>query len=88
MLINEEESPPAARCATGSTANSMDVVVRVIWRVELHDPVNLREVETSLSHVRANEDARLALIEVEVGRRTLLLLLLAMDVFHGNVHVV
>lgn len=66
----------------------MDIIIRIIRRVILDDPVDLREIKTSLGHVRAEQNTCLGLAEFEVSRRALLLLLLAMNVLHWNIDVV
>ena len=66
----------------------MDVVIGIIWRVVLHDPVDLREVKSTLGHICANQDAFLALGELEVGASPLLLLLLAMNLLDRGVDII
>lgn len=73
--------------ATGS-ANTVDVIIRIIWGVVLDDPVNFREVKTSLSHISAKQDSGLSLTELKVSARSFLLFLLSVDVFDGDVDVV
>ena len=57
----------------------MDVVARVIGRVELDDPVDARNVESSSGDVRTEEDALLRVAELEEGVCPLLLFLLALS---------
>jgi len=66
----------------------MNVIIRIIWRVELHDPVDVREIKTTLSNIGAKKDASFTLTEFEIGRCSLRLLLLAVDVLDGNINVV
>ena len=66
----------------------MNVIFRIIRRIELYDPVNFWEIETSLGYICANQDSFLGLAELKVRRGSLLLLLLAMDVLDWNVDVV
>jgi len=89
-LVLEQEQKGAATTvrATARTTNTMDIVIRIIRRVELNDPVDLREIKTSLGDIRAEKNARLSLAEFEIGRCALLLLLLAMDVLHWDIDVV
>ena len=56
----------------------MDIIPRVIRWVELYDPVNTRNVESSGSDVCAQEDACLSVDKLEEGIRSFLLLLLAL----------
>ena len=46
------------------------------------------DVEAAGGHIGAQQDAGLCLAELEEGGGPLLLLLLAVDVLHGDVHVV
>lgn len=88
MLQEEQEGPALAFGSAGCAAHSMDVVFGIIGRVVLDDPVDLREVEASLGNVRAQENACLRLAELKVGRSTLLLLLLSVNVLDRDVHIV
>ena len=66
----------------------MDVLLRVIRRIVLHDPIDRRNIQPSGRHVCAEQDGLLLLAKLEEGGRSLLLLVLAMDVHHGDVDVV
>jgi len=66
----------------------MNVIIRIIWGVKLDNPVNFREIKTSLGHICAEQNAFLSLAELKVSTGTLLLLLLSMDVLHWHVHIV
>ena len=88
MLQEEEKGTAAAFRATASSADAMDVVVRVIGRVVLDDPVDFRKVQASLRDIRAEQNALISLAKLKIGARSLLLLLLSMDVLNGYVHVV
>lgn len=52
--------------------------LRVVWRVVLHDPVHLGDVEPSGGHVRAQQDARVGVAELEEGGGPFGLLLFAL----------
>lgn len=88
MLKQEQESSSLSIGTTGSTADSVNVIFWIIWGVELNDPVNIWEVETSLCNICAQEDTSLSLAELKVGRSTLLLLLFTMNVLNWDVNVV
>lgn len=60
----------------------------VIRRIILDDPVNGWDIEASGCHVGTQQDARLSLTELEEGGCPFLLLLLAVDVLHWDVHIV
>lgn len=66
----------------------MDVVIRIIWWVELDNPVNFREVKTSLSDICAKKDTCIGLAEFKVSRSAFLLLLLSVNVLHLDVYIV
>lgn len=53
--------------------------LRVVGRVELNDPIDLRNVEASRGHVRAQQDSRLRVAELEECGRSLRLLLFALS---------
>lgn len=57
-------------------------------RAHLYDPIDGRDVEPPRRNVCAEHNPFLCIAELEVGRRPLLLLLLAVDVQHGQVDVV
>lgn len=76
---HEEGSPPPA-LPPHSPPHPVDVLFGVVRRVVLNDPVHRRNVEPSGSHIRAEQDACLRLVEIQEGARSPLLLLLAMNV--------
>ena len=88
MLQKEEESATLSLGSSSGTTHSVDVIFRIIGRVELDDPVNHREIETSLCNVCAEQDACFCLTELEVSSGSLLLLLLSMNVFNRDINVV
>lgn len=88
VLEQEEEGTATTLGATTCPAHSVDVVIGIIGRVELDDPVNLREIKTTLRYISAEEDTLLSLAELKVSRCALLLLLLPVDVLDWNVYVV
>ena len=88
VLQQEEQGFSAALGATACPAHAVDVVVGVIWGVVLDHPVDLGEVESSLGHISAQENARFCLTELKVRAGAFLLLLLAVNVFDGDVYVV
>lgn len=53
----------------------MNVVTRVVRRVELNDPINSGNIEASSGYVGAEEGAVLGIAELEECRGTFLLLL-------------
>jgi len=84
----EEESLSFGLGASGSSPDSMDVILRIIGWVELDNPVDVGEVESSLSNICAEEGTSLSLAELVVSGGSLLLLLLAVDVLDRDVNVV
>jgi len=66
----------------------MDIVLGVIWWIILNNPVNIWEVETTLSNVSTQQYAICGLIEFEICRGTLLLFLFAVNIFDLNVDVI
>jgi hypothetical protein len=67
MLQQEEQSLALAISSSSSSTYSVDVVLGIIGRVILDNPVNIWEVKTSLCNISAEEDALLSLTELKVG---------------------
>lgn len=88
MLQEEEKGAATTFGTTTCSADSVDIIIGIIGRVKLDNPIDLREIKTTLSDVRAEEDARLGLTKFEVGRCALLLFLFTVDVLHWDVNVV
>jgi hypothetical protein len=66
----------------------VDVIIWIIGRVVLDNPVNFGEVKTSLSDIGAKEDSGFGLAKLKVCACPLLLLLFPVDVFNWNIDVV
>ena len=66
----------------------MDVIIRVIGWVILDDPIDLREVKTTLGNICAEQDAFFGLAEFKVCRSALLLLLFAVNILDWDVYIV
>ena len=67
MLKEEQESLATSfRTSTRST-DSMNVVIRVIGWVKLDNPVDLREIKTSLCDICAEQNALFCLAEFKVS---------------------
>ena len=88
VLQQEKQSPAATIGATTCPAHSVDIVIGIIGRVKLHNPVDLGEIKTSLSNICAEKDSCLSLTEFKVSGCSLLLLLFAMDVLDWDIDVV
>ena len=88
MLENEKKGLARAPSTSCCSSHSVYVVVWVVRRVILHNPVHIRKVQASLGHICAYEYPRLALTELKVRCRSLLLLLPAVDIFDWNINVV
>ena len=89
-LLGQQKEQRAAATADAArrAADAVNVLFRVVRRVELDDPVDLGDVEAARRHVRAHHDAVLAVDKLEEGRGALVLLLLAVQLEHGNVDIV
>jgi len=66
----------------------MNIIIGIIWRVKLNNPINVGEVKASLSNISAKKNSSLGLAEFKVSRSSLLLFLLAMNVLYWNINVV
>src|SRR5262249_23708123 len=78
--------PPAA--GAGCPADAVDVLLRVVRRVKLDDPVDGRDVQSAGRHVRAQQDSGLCIAKLEKGGRSLVLLLFAVQIENGDVNVI
>ena len=78
LAREEEEEALALLAGASGAADTVDVVARVVGRVELDDPVNLGDVEAASGDVGAQEDAGRRVAELEERVGALLLLLLAL----------
>ena len=58
----------------------MNVISRIVRRIELNDPVDLGDIKTSSGDVRAEEDTGWRVAELEEGVGTFLLLLLSLKI--------
>ena len=88
VLQEEDQSFATTVSASPCPSHSVDVVFRIIWRVVLNDPVNFREIQTPLCHIRAQQDPLIRLAELKISGSSLLLLLLPMDILDRHVHIV
>lgn len=89
LLGKQEQQRTALRVsAAGCAADAVDVLLRVVRRVVLHDPIHRGDVQPTRGDVGAEEDALRLFAELEEGGGALLLLLLAVDVHHLDVDVV
>ena len=75
----QEQERLALLAGTSRTTDAVDVVTGVIGRVELDDPVDAGNVESSSGDVGTEEDALLRVAELEEGVCPLLLFLLALS---------
>ena len=75
--LQEHQTLALAVCTSCGTTDTVNVVSRVIRRVELDDPVDSRNIETTGSHVGTDQGSGLCVAEFEEGVGALLLLLLS-----------
>ena len=88
VFKQEKESSATTLRTSASSTDTVNIVIRIIGRVVLDDPIDLREVKASLGNVSAQKNASLGLTELKVGRCTLLLFLLAVNVLKWYVDVI
>ena len=74
-----EKSVALAALASGRPADTVDVFLGIVRRVELDDPVDVGDVQASRCHVCAQEDAGVRVAKLEEGRRPFGLLLFALQ---------
>ncbi len=90
LFFGEEEEEclsGGVEAATGAS-HAVDVLLDIEGWVELHDPVHCWDIQSPCCHVRAQQHALLQLSELVEGSRSLLLLLLPVDVHHRDIHVI
>ena len=78
LAWQQEQKTLSALSSSCGTTDSVNVVSRVIRRVELDDPVDLGDIETSCRNVRTQQNTLFGIAELKEGICTLLLLLLAL----------
>lgn len=66
----------------------MNVLLGIIRRIVLDDPVHCRDVQSTRCHVGTEQYARLGIDELEEDRGASLLLLLSVDTHHRNVDII
>ena len=74
----EEQQTPSGLPSSRRSSNSVNVISRVVRRVELNDPVDLGNIESSSGDVGTEEDPSRRVTEFEEGVGSLLLLLLSL----------
>mmetsp|Transcript_12820 Transcript_12820/g.30477 ORF Transcript_12820/g.30477 Transcript_12820/m.30477 type:complete len:227 (-) Transcript_12820:1007-1687(-) len=89
LLRHEEEQGLAlTRSPTGSPPHSVDVLLRLIWRIVLHYPVHLRDVQAARCDVCTKKDSRFGGTKLVERRTSCRLLLVTMYAVHRKVDVV
>lgn len=88
LLRKQEEERATTAAGACRASDAVDVRLGLVGRVELHDPVDGGDVEATRGHVGAQQHTRRGRAKVEEGGRALVLLLVAMQVEHGQVDVV
>lgn len=51
VLHQEHQSFPSTFLTSAGSTDAMDIIIRIIWRIVLDNPVNFRKVKTSLRNV-------------------------------------
>lgn len=74
--------------ASAGSSHSMNILFDVERRIELHNPVDLRNIQTPGSHIGTEKYALLKLPKFIESGRSFGLLLLAVDVHNTNVDVI
>ena len=84
FLGSQYEQRVSVGAGTCCSTHTMNVLLGIIWRIVLDDPVDQRNVETARRHIRAQQYAALGIGELEEGLRAFGLLLLALFLYHCN----
>mmetsp|Transcript_2587 Transcript_2587/g.9978 ORF Transcript_2587/g.9978 Transcript_2587/m.9978 type:complete len:386 (-) Transcript_2587:812-1969(-) len=89
LLWQQEEQGLAYTLGpSGGSPDAMDVLLGLVWRIELNDPIDLRDVEAARSHICAAKDALLGRAEIVVRGASGRLLLLTVNALDGHVDVI
>jgi len=67
MLHQEQQRLAATFGATPCSADSMNVIIGIIWWVKLNYPVNFGKVKATLGDICAQQNTCLCLAKFEVG---------------------
>jgi len=86
--LQEHQTLALAVSTSCGTTNTVNVVSGVVRGVELDDPVDGGNIETTGGHIGADQGSSLCVAEFEESVGALLLLLLAVQVEHWEVDVV
>lgn len=84
----EEKGLSTTLVPSASPTHSMNVLLDIKRRIKLHNPIDLRDIESSSCHISAKKNSLLELSKLVESSGSLLLFLLAVDVHDTDVHVV
>jgi len=88
VLKYEKKRTASSICSSCCSSYSMNIITGIIWRVELYNPINVREIEASLSYISAEKNSSFSLAKFKISRSSLLLFLLSMNVLDWDVNVI
>lgn len=86
--LEEEQTLALGVGTTGSSSDTVNVVTGVIRGIELDDPVDGGDIETTSSNVGTDQSTLLGVTELEESVGALLLLLLSVQLQNGEINVV
>jgi len=86
--LKDQKRSALGVAASGSSTDTVNVVAGVIRRIELDNPVNGRNIETTSGNVSADQSTLLGIAELEKGVGSLLLLLFAVEIKNRNIDIV
>jgi hypothetical protein len=86
--LEEHQTATLAIGTTGGTSDTVNVVTGIIRRIELDDPVDGGDIQTTSSNVGTDQGTLLGIAELEESVGALLLLLLSVKLENGEINVV
>jgi hypothetical protein len=86
--LEEHQTATLAIGTTGGTSDTVNVVTGIIRRIELDDPVDGGDIQTTSSNVGTDQGTLLGIAELEESVGALLLLLLSVKLENREINVV
>lgn len=79
LAWKQKQQTLALSTSTSCSTDTMNVITGIIWRVKLYNPINCRNIQSTSSNIRAQQNAPVSIAELEKGGRTFLLLLFTLS---------
>jgi hypothetical protein len=86
--LEEHQTATLAVGTTGGTSDTVNIVTRIIRGIELDDPVDRGDIQTTSSNIGTDQGTLLGIAKLEESVGALLLLLLSVKLENGKINVV